>query len=69
MGYLNEIFIPLLSKDSINVFPDNVKCAFTNTVIISEDINDDWEVSITDIYLNTYIIYKSNQDRNFVEEI
>jgi len=41
MGYLNEIFITLLSNDSMNVFPDNVKCASTNIVNIPEDMNDD----------------------------
>jgi len=28
----------------MNVFSDNEKCAFTNTVNISEDINDDWKL-------------------------
>jgi len=57
MGYLKKIFITLLSNDSMNVFPDNVKCAFANIVNISEDMDDDWEVGITDIYLNNYIKY------------
>jgi len=52
----------------MNVFPDNVKCAFTNIVNIPEDMNDDWEVGITDIYLNNYITYTPNQDKNVVEE-
>jgi len=52
----------------MNVFPDNVKCAFTNIVNIPEDMNDDWEVGITDIYLNNYIKYTPNQDKNVVEE-
>jgi len=35
---------------------------FTNIVKIPEDMNDDWEVGISDIYLN------NNQDKNVVEE-
>jgi len=61
MGYLNKIFITLLSNDSMNVFPDNVKCAFTNIVYIPEDMNDDWDVGITDIYLNNCIKYTNTQ--------
>jgi len=58
----------LFSNDSMNVFPDNVKCAFTNIVNIPEDMNDDWEVGITDIYWSKYIKYTPNQDKNVVEE-
>lgn len=52
MFFQNEFFVTVLSNDSLNVFPDNVKCAFTNIVNIPETMSDEWEVGITDIYLN-----------------
>jgi len=45
----------------MNVFAHNVNCALTNILNILKDMR---EVGITDIYLNNYIKYTPNQDKN-----
>jgi len=44
--------VTVLSNNSLNVYPDNVQCAFTNMVNISQNLGENWEVGISEIYLN-----------------
>jgi len=52
MTNLDSFFVTVLSNNSLNVYPDNVQCAFTNMVNISQNIGENWEVGISEIYLN-----------------
>lgn len=52
MSSVDSFLVTLFSNNSLNVFPDNVQSAFTNIVNISENLNENWEVGISELYLN-----------------
>ncbi|QKS69578.1 hypothetical protein 4 [Drosophila-associated adintovirus 2] len=52
MSNSDSFIVTLFSNNSLNVFHDNVQSAFTNIVNISQNLGENWEVGISELYLN-----------------
>jgi len=64
----NSDLVKTIVEIVLNTLKGNYKVTKSRLVNIPEDMNNDWKVGISDIYLNNYIKYAPNQDKNVVEE-